>query len=305
MSWSYLGRSVAEPTGASVSGAPMAGGAQIYVDIEFRLVEWPWKENGPLSLVPQPSEVTAHTGRGELRLGFALANPAHVLVPSRHSSNGTVRYTLSLSKAALAHLEEARDGGALTLVMSLIAHPFAIFRNPGDEAGIHVVPVGQQNPFQFPVPKEQWLDVLKNVDYCDTLLTELRLPTCGPESTSVGRQRVGSAVNARNDGRYRNTVQECRIALDTLKTAGFGGRAPNEVAQFLQKNARNLSQAERFSALQLAMQLFLSPAHHDGVPDEEFSREDADLAIAMTSALLRLAPRWGADPEADNEGGSR
>jgi hypothetical protein len=46
---------------------------------------------------------------------------------------------------------------------------------------------------------------------------------------------------------------------------------------------------------EIAMQLFLSPAHHDGVPDEEFSREDADLAIAMTAALLRLAPRWGAD----------
>jgi len=104
-----------------------------------------------------------------------------------------------------------------------------------------------------------------------------------------------NAVNARNDGRYRNTVQECRIALDAIRTAGFGGRAPDEVAQFLQKNARNLSQAERFSALQIAMQLFLSPAHHDGVPDEEFSREDADLAIAMTAALLRLAPRWGAD----------
>jgi hypothetical protein len=52
--------------------------------------------------------------------------------------------------------------------------------------------------------------------------------------------------------------------------------------------------SERFSALQIAMQLFLSPAHHDSVPDEEFSREDADLAIAITAALLRLAPRWGA-----------
>lgn len=47
---------------------------------------------------------------------------------------------------------------------------------------------------------------------------------------------------------------------------------------------------------------FLSPAHHDGVPDEEFSREDADLAIAMTAALLRLAPRWDAqDTERDTE----
>lgn len=295
MTWSCMGRSVGEPTGAMVSGAPMAGGAQVHVDVAFRLVEWPLEKNGPISLVPQPSEVKARVARGELSLGFAIPNPAQVLVPPRHSAASSVRFTLSLSMAALAALETARDGGPIELVMSLVAHPFGLTENPGDAPGIFVVPVGQQFPFQFQVPKEQWLAVLKSVGYCDSILTELRLPTSGPESTTVGRQRVVNAVNARNDGRYRNTVQECRIALDALKTAGFGGRAPDEVAQFLQKNARNLSQAERFSALQIAMQLFLSPAHHDGVPDEEFSREDADLAIAMTAALLRLAPRWGAD----------
>jgi len=71
---------------------------------------------------------------------------------------------------------------------------------------------------------------------------------------------------------------------------------------FPTKNARNLSQAERFSALKIAMQLFLSPAHHDGVPDEELGREDADLAIAMTAALLRLAPRWDAKATETTEG---
>lgn len=284
----------------------MAGGAQIHVDVEFGLVEWPWENNGPISLVPQPSEVTARFARTELNLGFAIPNPAQVLVPPSHSAASSVRFTLSLSTAALAALETARDGGPITLVMSLVAHPFGLTENPGGAPGIYVVPVGQQPPFEYRVPKEQWLEVLKSLGYCDSILTELRLPAQGPESTSVGRQRVVNAVNARNEGRYRNTVQECRIALEALKTAGFGGRAPDEVAQFLQKNARNLSQAERFSALQIAMQLFLSPAHHDGVPDEEFSREDADLAIAMTAALLRLAPRWGADAaEADASKGKR
>ncbi|OQX69579.1 MAG: hypothetical protein B6A08_04470 [Sorangiineae bacterium NIC37A_2] len=295
MSWQVGQRIVADATGATVRGSRIAGGAQLHIDVAFRLVEWPWKENGPISLVPQPSEVKARFARDELNLGFALPNPAQVIVPPRHSSTSSVRFTLSLSTAALVALETARDGRSIELVMTLVAHPFAVGQNPGDAPGIHIVPVGQQYPFQFQVPKEQWLAVLKSVGYCDSILTELRLPAQGPESTTVGRQRVVNAVNARNDGRYRNTVQECRIALDALKTAGFGGRAPDEVAQFLQTNARNLSQAERFSALQIAMQLFLSPAHHDGVPDEEFSREDADLAIAMTAALLRLAPRWGAD----------
>lgn len=293
MSWQCGQRIVADPAGATVSGISNAGGAQVHIDVAFRLVEWPWEEKGPLSLVPQPSEVTARAGRGELRLGFALPTPASVLSPPSHSSTGSVRFTLSLTASALVALETARDGGPLELVMTLTAYPFVIAQYQGYAPGIGSQPT--VDTYAFKVPKEQWLAVLKSVGYCDSILTELRLVASGPESTRVGRQRVVNAVNARNDGRYRNTVQECRVALDALKTAGFGGRAPDDVAQFLQKNARNLSQAERFSALQIAMQLFLSPAHHDGVPDEEFSREDADLAIAMTAALLRLAPRWGAE----------
>ncbi len=300
MSWQCGQRIVADPTGATVSGASIAGGAQVHIDVAFQLVEWPWEEKGPLSLVPQPSEVTARAGRGELRLGFALPTPATVLSPASHSSTGSVRFTLSLTASALVALEAARDGGPLELVMTLTAYPFVITRYEGYAPGVGIQPTF--DTYAFKVPKEQWLAVLKSVGYCDSILTELRLPANGPEATSVGLRRVVNAVNARNDGCYRNTVQECRIALDALKTAGFGGRAPDEVAQLFQKNARNLSQVERFSALQIAMQLFLSPAHHDGVPDEEFSREDADLAIAMTAALLRLAPRWGTqDTERDTK----
>jgi hypothetical protein len=293
MSWMAGLHIVAEATGATVQGRSIAGGAQLQIDVAFRLVEWPWKESGPISLVPQPSEVTARFARGELNLGFALPNPTSLVSPPSHSSTASVHFMLALSTQALVALETARDGGSIALFMTLVAHPIRLAQHKGYAPGIDVVPTVEQRAFD--IPKEQWLAVLKSVGYCDSILTELRLPTNGPATTSEGRQRVVNAVNARNDGRYRNTVQECRIALDALKTAGFGGRAPDEVAQFLQKNARNLSQAERFSALQIAMQLFLSPAHHDGVPDEEFSREDADLAIAMTAALLRLAPRWGAD----------
>jgi hypothetical protein len=298
MSWQVGQRIIAEATGATVQGRSIAGGAQLHIEVAFRVNEWSWEKNGPLSLVPQPSEVTARFARSELNLGVALPNPTCVVSPPSHPSTGHVHFTLSLTTAALVDLEVARDGGSIALFMTLVAHPLRLAQHQGYAPGIEVVPTVEQRAFE--VPKEQWLRVLKSVGYCDSILTELRLPTSGPESTSVGRQRVVNAVNARNDGRYRNTVQECRIALDALKTAGFGGRAPDEVARFLQKNARNLSHAERFSALQIAMQLFLSPAHHDGVPDEEFSREDADLAIAMTAALLRLAPRWGAqDTERD------
>lgn len=294
MSWQSGQRIVAEPTGAAVTGAPLAGGAQIHVDVAFRLVEWPWKANGPLSLVPQPSEVTARCPRSELRLGFAFPNPANVVSPPSHSSSTSVRFTLSLTTTALAVLEAARDGGSLELSMLLVAHPFAIAQYPDYEPGIDVRATTIE--YKFQVPKEQWLAVLKSVGYCDTLVTELHLPSSGPSTTAQGRQRLLQAVQARNDGGYAEAMRRCRIALDELKAAGFAGKAPKDVAQFLQDKAVTMSQAERFAALRLALQLFLSPTHHANAPEEHYTREDAELAIAMTAALLRLAPQWATEP---------
>lgn len=300
MRWQCGRQIVAEATGATVGGTNVAGGAQVYIDVALRLVEWPWVEKGPLSLIPQPSEVTARMARSELRLGFAIPNPANVVSPPSHSSTGSVRFTLSLTTPALVALETARDGGPIELVMTLVAHPFVITQHEGYTPGVGIQPTF--DTYAFKVPKEQWLALLDSVGYCDTLLTELRLPASGPDVTAQGRQRLVQAVQARNDGGYAEAMRRCRIALDELKAEGFAGKAPADVAKFLQDKAGTMSQAERFSALHLALQLFLSPTHHANAPDEHYSREDAELAIAMTAALLRLAPQWASASE-PKEGG--
>ncbi len=76
MSWHCGQQMVAEPHGATVSGTNMAGGAQVHIDVAFRLVEWPWAGRGPLSLVLPPIEMTARAGRGERRTGVELPTPA-------------------------------------------------------------------------------------------------------------------------------------------------------------------------------------------------------------------------------------
>lgn len=224
-----------------------------------------------------------------------LGTPASVLSLASHSSTGAVRFTLSLTASALVALETARDGGQLELVMTLTAYPFVITQYQGYAPGVGIQPTF--DTYAFKAPKEQWLAVLKSVGYCDTLLTEVPLPTSGPEATAQGRQRLVQAVQARNDGGYAEAMRRCRIALDELKIAGFAGKAPADVARFLQDKAGTMSQAERFSALRLALQLYLSPTHHANAPDEHYTREDAELAIAMTAALLRLAPHWGTEPK--------
>lgn len=294
MSWLVDQRIVAEPTGAMVGGTSAADGCHVHVDIAFRLVEWPWEEKGPVSLVAQPSDVTARVERGEIRLGFATPAPNSAIIPPGHSSTVTIRFTLQLSTRALTALEAIRNGGTLELVMTLVAHPVFVSQLPGYAPGVTIRPTSEN--YVVKVPKEQWIAVLKNVGYCDTLITELRLLTSGPDAAVQGRQRLVQAVAARNDGSYAEAMRRCRIALDELKKAGFGGKAPQDVARFFQENAGAMSQAERFSALQTSLQLFLSPTHHANAPEEHYSREDAELAIAMTAALLKLAPQH-APPE--------
>lgn len=289
MTWDADSRTVAEPTGASVSGVSAAGGVHVHIDVAFRTVEWPWEQKGPVTLIPQPAQIHAKTSRGQIPLGAALPAPGSVVTPAAHSSTASVRYTLGLNSASLGAFEEFRDGRSFELVMTLVAHPLLVVQYSGTAPGLDVRPTSVTFPFK--VPQEQWLTLLKAVGYCDTLLTELALPTTGPDATRAGRQRLVQAVSARNEGSYAETMRRCRIALDELKNAGFGGKAPSDVAKFLQERAGSLTQSERFSALQLALQLFLSPAHHANAAEEHYSRGDAELAIAVTAALLKLAPQ--------------
>jgi hypothetical protein len=244
-------------------------------------------------LVPQPSEVIACSPKGELKLGLAMPAAASVLLPSSHSSTFGIRFTLSLSTAALAALEEFRNGGSLELRANLVAHPLAVYRDSSSAPGIDVRPTATD--YSFAVPKEHWLAVLRDLGFCQSVVLELSLPVAGPSTMTEGRARLMQAVNARNDGSYAETMRRCRIALDELKKVGFGGKAPTDIAKFLQEKAGSLTQGERFSALQLALQLFLAPAHHANAPEEYYTRDDAELAIAMTAAILRLAPQHAHD----------
>lgn len=289
MSWDADSRTVANLLGGLVKATRTAGGLLVHIDVSVQTVAWPRQERGPVSLVPQPAEVVATTTRGNLSMGIAHPSPDKVLAPGGCTVNETIRYNLPLSMTALAELESARDGGPLGLTIGLVAHPHFIRREPGHSEGIWVYPAREQLTIR--VPKEDWVAMLRDVSYCDTLITELKLPTDGPESTAPGRQRLVRAVDARNEGSYMEAMSRCRIALDEIKKAGFGGKAPQQVVKFLQEKAGTLSHSERLTALQVALQLFLSPAHHANALEEHYTREDAELAIAMTAAILRLAPQ--------------
>jgi hypothetical protein len=240
-----------------------------------------------VALLPQPAAVIAHAKKGSLKLGYAVVTQNHALTPSKNSSSEKAQFSVHLSNSALTEFESLRDGRNFELELALDA--LAVISNSEEPVSL------TRDTYPFPISHEDWANVLQQVGYCETLVTELRIPTSGPDSTASGRKRLGAAVAARNNGSYAEAMRICRISLDELKQAGFAGKAPQDIAEFLQQNAGTMSQAERFAALQVALKLFLSPASHANAPDEEYSREDAELAIAMVAAMLRLAPQHGTE----------
>lgn len=290
MNWIALDRMVATPTAATIAGTQAAGGALLTVEVSFNTIEWPWDKYDAVTLIPQSTLLRAKTKRGDLQLGIATPAPEHVVTPSRHSSTTKVQFTLQITTVSLSELETYRDGGSLEMALTLVAHPVFTSHQPN----VSIRPTSVQ--FAFKVPVEDWLSTLRNVGFCDSLITELKLPSNGPDATTEASSRLKQAVGARNSGEYGDSLRRCRIALNELASAGFGGRAPREVAAFLKEKAGTLTPTERYSALKLALELFLSPAHHANAPEEHYSREDADLALAMTAALVKLAPQHGLLP---------
>lgn len=213
MNWSTQSRQVAEPTGAEVSGISIPGGVMIRLDVTFRTVEWPWEENGPVSLIPQPGPTTARVKKGEFELGFAFPDPRVVLLPPSHSSTASIQFTLVLSHPALRALETARDEGKLELDLMLAAHPLSIYQQAEHAHGIDVRPTSQS--YRFQVPLEQWKEILESARYNEELSFQQTFET-----------QLHALVNDLEDRRQKadallETIREGAIELSVSQQAMY------------------------------------------------------------------------------------
>jgi hypothetical protein len=160
MSWDTGGRTVAEPLTIKVNGSATVDGAEIVIAVDFQIAEYPLKEKGPLSLIPQPSRVSAKLEGREVRLGWAVPKPLSITVRDR-SSRSTVEYCVSITATGLAALEAARKNGSIGLGMTLAAQVVQIAPDQGRPQGISVeVAV---TSFEPRVPKEDWEKLVSDV----------------------------------------------------------------------------------------------------------------------------------------------
>lgn len=281
MHWIVGNRIGARPTAAKVSGASALAGAIVEISVDLALVEWPhFEAHGPAKFVPQAARLMLQRP-APVNLGWCIPEPGAAIQLMKHSTEEHLRYYLPISFVELARLEGLRNGRPLGFELSMPA----------------LVYIGGalQNTTTFAlkleVGRERWSEVLESVSFRRVLITELELPepSAGSPGTGKALGLLGDAIVAREDGRNSDAVAKCRLAVDALGQAGFGGRAPADVIAFIKQNGKRLTMEERFSVLQAALHLYCSPAHHVA-PEADLSRHDATLALGTTAALIGAAP---------------
>lgn len=216
-----------------------------------------------------------------VHLGHALpevawTEQARVGIPYRSS----LIYNLTLPLEQLVALEAKRQNHGLAFQLQVRGNAFG-------KDGIHTL----DETLILRASLGDWLRVLADGGVTDTLLVGLPLPTNVQNSAlAAPLALVRSAHRHLQNGLYDACIAECRRAMDSLwAIAGIKSAATKARGDFARKDDREAQgKFERTLVVGEALRSFTHPAHHvgeDGEP-EIFSRLDATLALATTSALV-------------------
>lgn len=287
---------VAAASSAVLDLAPLLDGYDLSVTVTIQTIGWDhWKTRGGLEIVPSVAELMFRTKGPTINLGLLDADPRTSFEVKQYATPEKVTYRARLSQLALQRLEEQRDGA--TIDFELWAYARAFVGGGRDEHGGALVSPGLALRHFGRVGADEWHGMVKAVGATSSIIVEIPIPDSA-EYPELGRALVHlrTAIEQRGRGDSPNAVATSRLALDELEHAGFGGHAPREVMTFLQQNARRMSLSERFSMIQAALNVALSPAHHGGANRADLGRFDAQFAVTSVAALLALAPYRGRRP---------
>lgn len=153
-------------------------------------------------------------------------------------------------------------------------------------------PQGVQSFFgshQAKITQEQWLRVLRDTAYAETVLIEVVAPRESTEERK--RAAVGSLNKAvhrlRQSGEETTAAGDCRLAIDKLKERFGPPKLPGltrEGRNALLKQLEELSLDERITLLKFTLRHVTHLPHHDD--ERAFSRPQAELVVQVTAACL-------------------
>ena len=173
----------------------------------------------------------------------------------------------SLSPAQILQLEGIRNGSDLELTLWISGE--CIFKN---RSGVFS---GQTN---FTIQQQDWLSVLAEMHYKETLLFELPLPK---GISDLCRGYIDQARESLLRGDSRGCVGSCREVLDVF-AAEMGEAHLLRLAKNVKPTDRSLEQ--RMLMIRDSVRQVTNLGHH--VSEDSFSQLHASQILGMTVALL-------------------
>lgn len=226
----------------------------------------------------------------DVSLSLSLSDPARPLctaVPAFNqliqctnyaNSSEQLNFECVLSRDQINALEENRQQGDLKLSIGLRA---LISGNNGLESSF--------DSAEFVIPREQWLQALRNSGFRQTMLFEIPLPAVSYEL----QDHLNKAQQFIETGHYQDAVMQCRRIVECLEQL----RDDKRIASDANKKAhgaerQKMTAIERLMSLREQLKNVCQLGAHG---NDQFSRSQARAVLGMTMLLL-AEPTVGMSP---------
>ena len=226
----------------------------------------------------------------DISLSVALDEPLRSLVISIPSSDRLIKchefpnseqaaFETVLSQEQINALEEYRQEKDLKLSLSLKALV---------ASDSQLVPSFDNSAIT--VPRQQWLDALRNAGYRNTLLFEIPLPKTSDDLNKI----FSKAQEFIEIGHYKDAVMQCRHLVEQIEAIREDKRESGTANRKAHSPERtDMSATDRLLSLREQLKNVCQLGAHGS---EEFTRSQAKAVLGMTMALL-AEPTVGFWPE--------
>ncbi|MDR3368418.1 hypothetical protein [Rhodoferax sp.] len=282
MSFQYNSYSLADITVGSISGRGGVGIAQIYFGLSFSVI---YNQKEPVTVRDIRVKVeVASDGSGSVHfLGLAQTEIAWQFTTKAWSQTESNQFLLTLTDGQLFALEKLRNGLGLRFQLTVSAMAY------GDHG-----PLLQNESKSHDINSLTWAKVLRDLGGDEYLTVAISLPRCEPDSAlAPAVSLIKKAHKALLDGQYEFAVSNCRLAIDSARTACDEEIAVKEAVALFPSKKTSMTKLQRELLIEESARHYTHLAHHagDGGQFEIFSRDDALLLLSVSVGVISSCSR--------------
>jgi len=187
------------------------------------------------------------------------------------NSNEQIFFELILTREQVNAIEDARQAKNMDFTISLDA--LVNFNNSL---------IASKDRTELTIPREQWLDALRNSGFRETIIFEIPLP----QNLGELKNLILKAQEFIEIGHYKDAVLQCRLIIESVEIF----RADQKDSRDANKKAhsperKNMNSTERLLSLREQLKNICQLGAHVN-DQEEFTRLQANAILGTTLALL-------------------